>query len=199
MKRIIMAAALLLSTPASAGLTGTELSLRTLAQATSSSTPFITSFERTVIVSSAVEYPDVASLFNPATGVPPGFARSLVNIAIDVGNDYIEIDFDNAGSGTFASGGRDAGRSAPARRRRRPATAARGPEPSRPRGPRRAVQEHPHLAGVPLLAHDEVVALAADEGELLAAQADEPTGAALLLARLHAEIRGRPHERGRSE
>jgi hypothetical protein len=104
MKKFVIAAALMLSGPAYAGLTGTELSLRTLAQATASGTPFITSFERTVIVSSAVEYPDVASLFNPATGVPPGFAQSLVNTAINVGNDYIEIDFDNAGFSTFASG-----------------------------------------------------------------------------------------------
>lgn len=104
MKQIIIAAALLLSTSAFAGLTGTELSLRTLAQATPSSTPFITSFERTVVVGPAVEYPDVASLFNPDTGVPPGFAHSLVNTAIDVGNDYVEIDFDNAGFNTFASG-----------------------------------------------------------------------------------------------
>jgi len=104
MKQIIIAAALLLSTSAFAGLTGTELSLRTLAQATSSSTPFTTSFERTVVVGSTVEYPNVESLFNPATGVPPGFAHSLVNTAIDVGDDYVEIDFDNAGFHTFASG-----------------------------------------------------------------------------------------------
>jgi len=104
MKIITIISALLLNTSAFAGLTGTELSLRTLSQGTPSSTPFITSFERTVTVGPAVEYPDVASLFNPATGVPPGFAHSLVNTAIDVGNDYIEIDFDNAGSNIFATG-----------------------------------------------------------------------------------------------
>lgn len=102
--KIVIIAALLLNTSAYAGLNGTELSLRTLSQGTPSSTPFITSFERIVTVGPGVEYPDVASLFNPATGVPPGFAHSLVNTAIDVGNDYIEIDFDNAGSSTFATG-----------------------------------------------------------------------------------------------
>ena len=104
MKIIIIAAVLLLSTSAFAGLNGTEVSYRVLAQATPSSTPFIVSFERTVVVGPAVEYPNVASLFNPDTEVPPRFARSLVNTAINVGNDYVEIDFDNAGFNTFASG-----------------------------------------------------------------------------------------------
>jgi hypothetical protein len=92
--------------PTQAKLIGTELSLRTLAQATSTSTPFVTSFERTVIVSdSLVEYPDVSSLFNPGSEVPPGFASSLVDVAIDVGDDFIEIDFDNSAPfSVFASG-----------------------------------------------------------------------------------------------
>ncbi len=90
---------------AEAGLIGTQLSLRTLAQATPSSPPFTTSFPNTVTVSAtSVEYPDIASLFDPSTGVPPGFARSLVNTAIDVGDNYVEIDFDNSAPFTqFAS------------------------------------------------------------------------------------------------
>ena len=105
MKKFVLTAALLLSVPAYAGLNGTEVSYRTLAQATPTSTPFITSFERTVVVGSGIEYPNVASLFNPATEVPPGFAHSLVDVAIDVGNDYITIDFDNSAPFTrFASG-----------------------------------------------------------------------------------------------
>lgn len=103
MRKFIFAGAMMLSAHAYAGLNGTELSLRTLFQATPMSTPIITSFERTVAVSSStVEFPDVASLFNPGSNVPPGFA--LVNVAIDVGNDYVEIDFDNSGAHTrFAS------------------------------------------------------------------------------------------------
>lgn len=105
LKRFLLAGAVIAPIPAHAGLVGTEVSLRTLAQSTPSSTPFITSFERSVIVSATnVEYPDVASLFNPGSSVPPGFARSLVDVAIDVGNDYITIDFDNAGRSRYASG-----------------------------------------------------------------------------------------------
>lgn len=87
-----------------ASLVGTEVSLRTLGQANPTSTPFITSFERTVIVSpSIVEYPDVASLSNPGNGAPPGFG-SLVDVAIDIGADFITIDFDNSAPQTrFAS------------------------------------------------------------------------------------------------
>ena len=98
--------ALLVSMSAQAGLIDTQLSLRTLAQATSTSTPVVTSFERTVIVSdSLVEFPDVSSLFNPGSVVPPGFASSLVDVAIDVGDDFIEIDFDNSAPfSVFASG-----------------------------------------------------------------------------------------------
>lgn len=103
-KRMLAIATLLAAPSVHAGLLGTEMSLSTLAQGTSSSTPFTTSFERTVVVSApAVEYPDVASLFNPGTQVPPGFARSLVNVAIDVNDTFLTIDFDNAGTGRFAS------------------------------------------------------------------------------------------------
>lgn len=93
---LLVSVAGIAASPAFAGLLGTEISLRTLAQSTPSSTPVTTSFERTVLVSDAyVEYPDVGSLFNPGTVVPPGFARSLVNVAIDAGDNYITIDFDN--------------------------------------------------------------------------------------------------------
>jgi hypothetical protein len=88
-----------------ATLTGSELRLRAEAQATSSSQLFITSFPASAIVSeSAVEFPNVASLFDPSTGVPPGFARSLVDVAINAGADYLEIDFDNARSSRYATG-----------------------------------------------------------------------------------------------
>ena len=83
--------------PAHAGLVGTEVSLRTLAQASVNSAPVITSFERRATVSDLlVEYPDVASLFNPGSTPPPGFAESLVNVAIDVTDLAVTINFANA-------------------------------------------------------------------------------------------------------
>lgn len=86
-------------------LIGSELRLRTEAQSTPTSQLFVTSFPASAMVSeSAVEFPNVASLFDPNVGAPPGFARSLVNVAIDAGSNYLEIDFDNAGSGIYATG-----------------------------------------------------------------------------------------------
>lgn len=86
-------------------LAGSELRLRTEAQSTSTSQLFVTSFSASAIVSeSTVEFPDVESLFDPSAGVPPGFARSLVDVSIDAGSDYLAIDFDNAGFGRFATG-----------------------------------------------------------------------------------------------
>lgn len=103
--KLVLLSLYLISLPSQAGLVGTELSLRTLAQATSTSDPVVTSFERSVIVDELiVEFPDVASLFNPSTESIPGFARSLVDVAIDVGDNYIEIDFANSSPSTrFAS------------------------------------------------------------------------------------------------
>jgi PEP-CTERM motif len=91
---------------ASFTLVGSELRLRTEAQSTPTSQLFVTSFPVAAPVSeAAVEFPTVASLFDPSTGVPPGFARSLVNVAIDAGANYLAIDFDNVGSSTrYASG-----------------------------------------------------------------------------------------------
>jgi len=85
-------------------LVGSELRLRTEAQSTPTSQLFVTSFPASAIVSeSTVEFPNVASLFDPSTGVPPGFARSLVDVSIDAGADYLAIDFDNAGFNRFAT------------------------------------------------------------------------------------------------
>lgn len=86
-------------------LIGSELRLRTEAQSTPTSQLFVTSFPASATVSeSVVEFPNIASLFDPTVGVPLGFARSLVNVAIDAGANYLEIDFDNAGSGLYATG-----------------------------------------------------------------------------------------------
>ncbi|MGB3558217.1 MAG: PEP-CTERM sorting domain-containing protein [Geitlerinemataceae cyanobacterium] len=84
-------------------LVGSELKLRTHGQSTSTSQLFVTSFPASAIVSeSTIEFSNVASLFDPSSGVPPGFARSLVDVSIDAGADYLAIDFDNAGSNRFA-------------------------------------------------------------------------------------------------
>ncbi len=92
-----------LSLPAHAGLIGTELTLSTLLQATPADASFESSFPRVALVSaSTVEFPNVASLFNPNDPKPPNFG-SLVNTWIDAGDDYIEIDFHQAGSGHFVS------------------------------------------------------------------------------------------------
>ncbi|NJL86779.1 MAG: PEP-CTERM sorting domain-containing protein [Leptolyngbyaceae cyanobacterium SM1_1_3] len=86
-------------------LAGSELKLRTIAQSTPSSQLFTTSFSASAIVSkSEIEFPDVESLFDPTSPVPLGFARSLVDVSIDAGEDYLTIDFDNAGFGLFATG-----------------------------------------------------------------------------------------------
>jgi len=88
-----------------ATLINTELTLSTLAQLTPTSPAYVTSFPRTVTVSATdVEFPDVSSYFNLGSPVPPGFAESLVNTAIDAQSDYITIGFGDAGSGLFASG-----------------------------------------------------------------------------------------------
>jgi len=86
-------------------LVGSELKLRGETQLTSTSPLFINSFPASAIVSeSTVEFPDVASLFDPSTGVPPGFARSFVDVSINAGADYLEIDFDNVRDSRYASG-----------------------------------------------------------------------------------------------
>ncbi len=93
------------SSAVAATLVGSELTLRTQGQLTSTSQLFVTSFPASATVSdSTVEFPDVASLFDRSAGVPPGFARSLVDVSINAGADYLAIDFDNAGIGRFATG-----------------------------------------------------------------------------------------------
>ena len=86
-------------------LTGTIVSLETWAQATSTSTLSVTSFENQVRVRDPeVEYPDVESLFDPSSTVPPSFARSLVDVAIDIQPSAITIDFDNVTHRQYAYG-----------------------------------------------------------------------------------------------
>lgn len=85
-------------------LVGSELKLRVEAQATPTSQLSITSFPASAIVSeSAVEFPNVESLFDPNAPNPINFG-GLVDVAIDAGVDYLEIDFDNAGSRGYATG-----------------------------------------------------------------------------------------------
>jgi hypothetical protein len=113
MKKLVLTTTLLLTTPVYAGLEGAEVTLRTIAQDTSSSSPVITSLERTVRAGPGVEYPHVGimtrqlipehssptqfimNLLNPATGAQAGFVPYLVDAAIDIANDHITIDFAN--------------------------------------------------------------------------------------------------------
>lgn len=92
--------AILGATAADASLIGTELRIGSINQVTSSSEVFINDFPASAIVSDAVEFPSADSLFGGAPRPPGSF---VVDTSIDAGADFIEIDFDNAGSGSFAS------------------------------------------------------------------------------------------------
>lgn len=82
-----------------ADLIGSEFSLRAIYQETAASPVLEIGVNTTAIVSAErVEFPNVGVLDTNQPGV------FLVNTAIDVGGNFIEIDFDNAGSGRFANG-----------------------------------------------------------------------------------------------
>lgn len=86
-------------------LVGSELRYRAIGQATPTSELIATSFPAVAIVSETeVEFPDVASLFDPSSPTIPGFARSFVDVAIDAGPNYLEVDHTNAGFGRYATG-----------------------------------------------------------------------------------------------
>jgi Ca2+-binding RTX toxin-like protein len=88
----------------SRSLQGQDVTLSTLAQVDEGSQPVNTATEtlRSVDIES-VEFPSVSTLFDESAAVPSGFARSLVDTEIDIGSDYIELDFDRAGFGRFAT------------------------------------------------------------------------------------------------
>lgn len=96
MKKLVLTTTLLLTMPAYAGLDGAEVTLRTIVQDTPSSPPIITSVERPVMAGPGIEYLHVADLFNPITEAQPGFVPNLVDVAIDIANDHINIDFKNS-------------------------------------------------------------------------------------------------------
>jgi hypothetical protein len=81
-------------------LIGSELGFRLETQRTPTSTLLVNRSPISAIVSeSAVEFPNVQSLFNPRDF--PGF--STVNATVDVGADYLEFDYAKAGSGIFSN------------------------------------------------------------------------------------------------
>jgi hypothetical protein len=81
-------------------LVGSELRLGSEIQRTPTSELLVSSFPVSAIVSeSAVEFPNLQSLFDPDDF--PGFY--IVNSSIDVGADYLEIDYANAGFGVFSN------------------------------------------------------------------------------------------------
>jgi PEP-CTERM motif len=85
---------------ASFTLVGSELRLSAEIQRTPTSELLVNRFPVSAIVSeSAVEFPTARSLFPPNEF--PGF--SIVNVAIDAGANYLELNYANAGSGIFAN------------------------------------------------------------------------------------------------
>lgn len=90
---------------ATISLVGTELKLDGLLQATPTSpTSTFTATVSAVVSETAVEYPNVND-FGITNTTVPGFPspQTTVPVAIDAGADFLSIDFDNAGSGTFSS------------------------------------------------------------------------------------------------
>ena len=97
MKKSIVYGALLfvVSQTCNAALIGTELSLDTVFQSTSTSTIELLSFSTTAtVVEPGIEFSSVAALevVNPPLGL------RLVDTSINVGDNFIEIDFDNTGA-----------------------------------------------------------------------------------------------------
>ena len=79
-----------------AGLDGTDLTIDILAQITAMSTPIQAGFTTTAIVGPSVEFPSLAAL----SAEVPGF--NVIDLAINAGNDFLEIDYDNTGTGYFS-------------------------------------------------------------------------------------------------
>ena len=82
------------------GLTGTEFSVHVQFQPDAASDLSHITFVETAIVDDEVEFPSVVSieiLSNPFLLLP-------VDVSIDVGDQFIGIDFDDAGFGAFATG-----------------------------------------------------------------------------------------------
>ena len=83
-----------------ATLLGTELSIETVFQQTSGSTVETIGFLTTAtVVEPGVEFPSLAA----TEVINPPFGLQVVDVAINAGDDFIEIDFDNATFAMFAS------------------------------------------------------------------------------------------------
>ncbi len=97
---LIVATVAISATTAQASLIGTELRIGTVSQVSSGSEIFLNDFPASAIVSATeVEFPSADSLFGDLPR-PPG--SSIVDTSIDAGAAFIEVDFDDAGSGSFA-------------------------------------------------------------------------------------------------
>lgn len=101
--KIIACLALSLFVQASqAALLGTTLSIETVYQQTSTSTVDTIGFlDTATVVEPGVEFPSLAStqVINPPSGL------QVIDVAINAGDDFLEIDFDNTGAFTsFAAG-----------------------------------------------------------------------------------------------
>lgn len=99
-------ASMLFSGVADASLIGTELRIGAINQVSATSELFLIDFPASAIVSEdTIEFPSADSLFS-GFDRPPG--SYIVDTSINAGGNYIEVDFDNAGNGRFASWYRNA-------------------------------------------------------------------------------------------
>lgn len=99
MKKLMLVVALFfsLNQTSNAGLLGVELSLKSIFKSASSSTVKTISFLTTAtVVEPEVEFPSLGDLD------VDGDSFNLVDVSINAGDDFIEIDFGNASSGRFS-------------------------------------------------------------------------------------------------
>ncbi len=89
------------ATASQASLIGTELRIGSVNQVTENSEIFTGDFPASaIVIEPQVEFPSAESLFGDFPKPPGSFT---VDTSINAGADFLEIDFDNAGSGSFAS------------------------------------------------------------------------------------------------
>ena len=90
---------MLFSAPIQASLVGSVISYEGIFQSTpTSEVQRIGALTTAVVSASEVEFPMLGELDLNVPGL------RLINASLDVGADYVEFDYDNAGSGTFAVG-----------------------------------------------------------------------------------------------
>lgn len=99
MKKLMLAGVMFfsLNQTSNAGLLGTELSLKIIFQSSPSSTVETIGSLTETVVEPEIEFPSVNDLDIAGDGF------NLVDVSINAGGDFIEIDFSNVSSGRFSS------------------------------------------------------------------------------------------------